>query len=66
MLTVVVMYAAIGLQGLLIFLFGIIFLILLQAGLVFRYIVNENKRAKDRREALEKEKDELLEDFSIK
>ena len=65
LLTFLIMYAAIGLNGLLIFLTGIIFIAVLQAALIFRYIVNENRRVKDHNETLEKEQAKALEDFEI-
>ena len=58
LLIFLVMYAAIGLNGLLIFLGGILFLVTLQAALLFRYIVNENFRAKVQREANDREASE--------
>ena len=47
-LVVAVMCAALGLVGFLIFLFGILTLILIQAAILVRYIANENKRVQER------------------
>ena len=44
------MFAVIGLTGIIIFLTGVLALIALQAALIFRYIVNENRRAQKFRE----------------
>lgn len=52
------MYAALGLNGVLIFLMGILFIVVLQAALIFRYIVNENERARKKREELELQQQE--------
>ena len=54
LLIFVLMYAAIGLNGILIFIGGIIVVIIVQLALLFRYIVNENKRAALAREGQEK------------
>ena len=47
-LVIAVMYAALGLVGFLIFLFGILTLVLIQAAILIRYIANENKRVQER------------------
>ena len=65
LLTILLMYATIGLNGLLIFLSGIVFTALLVAALIFRYIVNENIRAAERKKALEEEQARALEEFAI-
>ena len=43
-----IMYAALGLVGFLIFLAGILALAIVQVIIIVRYIVNENKRVKER------------------
>ena len=50
LLLFLVMFAAIGLTGVLIFLGGILFIVALQAALIISYIVNENRRAQNFRE----------------
>ena len=65
LLLFLIMIAAVGLNGFLIFIGGILFIIALQAVAIFRYIVNENFRAKEHREALElkasqKEEDDFV------
>jgi len=55
LLIILLMYATVGLNGLLIFLSGIASTILLIAALIFRYIVNENRRAAERKKDLEEE-----------
>ena len=47
-LIIVVMYAALGLVGFLIFLFGFLTLFLIQAVIAFKYFMNEQKRVKER------------------
>ena len=53
-LSFVVMYAAIGLNGVLLFVLGMLFVVALIALITFLYIVNENERARAQREELEK------------
>ena len=45
LLAFLIMFAVIGLTGIVIFLAGVLTLLGLQAALLFRYIVNENRRA---------------------
>ena len=54
LLIFLLMYAVIGLNGILIFIGGIIVVIVVQLALLFRYIVNENKRAALAKEGQEK------------
>ena len=53
-LIIVIMYAALGLNGFLTFIFGILTLIIIQAIIVARYMANEYKRVQER---------EITEDF---
>ena len=58
-LIIVVMFAALGLVGFLIFLFGISFIVILQIALVVRYISNEHRRAAEREMEEEIELEEM-------
>ena len=59
----VLMYAAIGFNGVLVFVLGMISVVVLIGVAIFLYIVNENERARAHRIALQKEQDGTEEDF---
>lgn len=64
-LSFVLMYAAIGLNGVLLFVSGMLFIVFMIALVIFLYIVNENERARAQREALEKQRAKELEEFVV-
>ena len=57
------LYCTLGLNKLLIFLFGMLTLIVIQAVIIFRYIVRENAKAQAQKEAEERKSRE--DDFFI-
>lgn len=57
------LYCTLGLNKLLIFLFGMLTLIVIQAAIIFRYIVRENAKAQAQKEAEERKSRE--DDFFI-
>ena len=59
------MYAAIGLHGVLTFILGMLAVVVLIAVIIFLYIVNENERARSHREELERTQAKKLEEFVV-
>ena len=60
-----ILYGAIGFTGVLTFILGMLSVVALIAIVIFRYIVNENERARAKRESLKLEEAEKLEEFVI-
>ena len=60
-----ILYGAIGFSGVLTFVFGMLSVVLLIGVVIFRYIVNENERARVKREALELEEAEKQDEFVV-
>ena len=50
-----ILYGSIGFGGVVIFVLGMLSVVTLVAAITFRYIVNENERARAKREALQRE-----------
>ena len=50
-----ILYGSIGFGGVVIFVLGMLSVVILVAAIIFRYIVNENERARAKREALLRE-----------
>ena len=59
-----IMIIAVGFNGFLMFIGGVLFIIVLQLVGIFRYIVNENARAKTKCEELEREAQQVDEDHT--